>query len=304
MESESMMSVDVARSETGVRRRRTAPRRVLIAAGSGETDGKALWAGLLELVQGGGDPEAAAGARTPRGTGQPVAWAVDDVETAAGQLRSLLAAGVERALVVPFVTADDAGRTTWAEQLAREMADLRARFPDARLDDLGAAGAPEADVVPGLLTAAQVANARVVADTIERAFGGSPARLAGFVAALRGPLPNGTAIILRGSAVMGSSFRQGVPFDDDGPGTSDLDVVVVGEDAARLWVPQARLLGGVNTLPLDDKAAWVAPSLEPARRAAQAVVGRPTAVQAMAGWFLALRSLLQSQDYVVLSGPA
>ena len=60
--------------------------------------------------------------------------------------------------------------------------------------------------------------------------------------------------------------------------------------------------GGINTLPLSDDAGWVAPALDRARRRAQAIARRPVSIQAMAGWFLDLRTLVQGQPYVVLNG--
>ena len=80
--------------------------------------------------------------------------------------------------------------------------------------------------------------------------------------------------------------------------------MAVGEDAVGLWVPEARLLGGINTLPLSDKATWVAPGLDRARRQAQAVIHRPLSIQAMAGWFLDLRAVVQRQPYVILHEPS
>ena len=137
---------------------------------------------------------------------------------------------------------------------------------------------------------------------LERGFGGDAARLRRFVSTLRDALPEGTTIALRGSTVAGRSYKTGEPFDAEGPGTSDLDVVVVGEPVLGLWVPEAQLLGGINTLPLSDDARWVAPSLDRARRRAQTVARRPVSIQAMAGWFLDLRTLVQGQPYVVLDG--
>jgi hypothetical protein len=139
-------------------------------------------------------------------------------------------------------------------------------------------------------------------DALERGFAGDATRLRRFVSLLRSALPPGTTIALRGSAVGGRSYRTGEPFDADGPGTSDLDVVVVGDPVLELWVPEAHLLGGINTLPLSDDARWVAPSLDGVRRRAQAIAGRPVSIQAMAGWFLDLRTLVQGQPYVVLNG--
>jgi hypothetical protein len=140
------------------------------------------------------------------------------------------------------------------------------------------------------------------ADTLERGFGGDPARLRRFVSILRAALPPGTTIALRGSTVAGRSYKTGEPFDAGGPGTSDLDVVILGEPVVGLWVQDAQLLGGINTLPLSDDAGWVAPALDRARRRAQEIVRRPVSIQAMAGWFLDLRTLVQGQPYVVLNG--
>ena len=120
------------------------------------------------------------------------------------------------------------------------------------------------------------------------------------MAALGEGLPAGTTVILRGSAVNGLNFKTGEPFDADGPGTSDLDIVVVGDDAARLWVDDALLVGGLNSLPLNEESGWVAPELDPARRQAQAIAGRPVSIQAMPGWFLDLRWWLPDQAYVEL----
>ena len=140
----------------------------------------------------------------------------------------------------------------------------------------------------------------LLAEAIERIFGHDRDALARFVAALGEGLPAGTTVILRGSAVNGLNFKTGEPFDADGPGTSDLDIVVVGDDAARLWVDDALLVGGLNSLPLNDESGWVAPELDPARRQAQAIAGRPVSIQAMPGWFLDLRWWLQDQAYVEL----
>jgi hypothetical protein len=137
-------------------------------------------------------------------------------------------------------------------------------------------------------------------EVIERAFKGDEWVLRRFVATLREPLGD-SRIVLRGSAVTGESYRGRERFDARGPGTSDLDLVVLGEDAMRLWLPNAFYFPGVNTKPLGDKSRWVAPTLDLARQAAQALVERPVNIQAMAAWFLELRALLQVQRHVFLT---
>jgi hypothetical protein len=143
----------------------------------------------------------------------------------------------------------------------------------------------------------------LLAGAIDRAFGGDLDRFALFMRALQDGVPGGTRLVLRGSAVQGASYKTGEPFDARGPGTSDLDVVLLGEDAMAAWDPDAFYLPGVNTQPLDDASPHIAdPRLERARREAQDAAARPVALQAMARWFLDLRSGLQGTPYVVLGG--
>ncbi|MFN8629762.1 MAG: hypothetical protein U0838_05380 [Chloroflexota bacterium] len=160
----------------------------------------------------------------------------------------------------------------------------------------------EAGASPIVVPPSQEARAEeLVLGTIERGFGGDPHRLRSFVRVLQSALPDGTEVVLRGSAVAGRSFRTGDPFDAHGPGTSDLDIVVLGEPVRELFAEEAQYPGGINTLPLCDATPWVAPSLEPARRRAQAIARRPVSIQAQAPWFLELRARVQGQPYVILA---
>ena len=135
---------------------------------------------------------------------------------------------------------------------------------------------------------------------VRRAFRGDPDLYERFLATLRA-VTGDADIVLRGSAVTGESYRGHEAFDARGPGSSDLDLVLVGRDAFRHWAPEAFYLRGVNTVPLSEASAWVAPGLEPARKAAQALVGRPVHIQAMARWFLELRAIFQRQPHVTLT---
>ena len=143
-------------------------------------------------------------------------------------------------------------------------------------------------------------QASLLEAAVRRAFGGDHRRFERFVACLRAGLPEGTRIALRGSAVAGSSFVTGEPFDAAGSGTSDLDVVVIGTEAMGLFSPEAFYVPGVNSKPLCDATRWVAPDLDAVRTRAQALVRRPVAIQAMAGWFLELRAVVQGQPHVLL----
>ena len=137
---------------------------------------------------------------------------------------------------------------------------------------------------------------------LRRAFRGDPDVYRRFLATLR-EATGDTDIVLRGSAVTGESYRDREAFDAHGPGSSDLDLVLVGPGAFQHWVPEAFYLRGVNTVPISDGKPWVAPSLEPARKAAEKLVGRPVNIQAMARWFLELRAIMQGQPHVTLTEP-
>lgn len=277
---------------------------VLVASGREDDDPAALWTALLAVAQGDGDTAAPADG--------PTAWAEHGVDASVERMERLLEAGYDRILVVPVGVlevpndADDhVARSAWQGPLAAAIDRLRAAYPGVSIHDLGrSASGPEAVALAHLVAVPVTGSPSMLAGAIARGFGGDPAGLAQFIARLRTGLPPTTTIALRGSAVVGHRHGEGVPFDADGPGTSDLDVVAVGESAVELWVPEARLLGGINTLPLSDEATWVAPALDDARRQAQAVVHRPLSIQAMAGWFLDLRAVVQRQPYVILHAPS
>lgn len=281
---------------------------VLIAAGRREDDPADLWTALLEIAPGtvgrrDRPPDPDDQARPP---GKAEAVVVSGIEDANARMRALLDRGYDRLVALPVGALDAAvDPATWQGPLAEAVEAIRASYPEAEVLDLGRPTRdPAAATLVDVLAIPRNDSPAMLAGSIVRGFGGDPAALAQFIACLREALPDGTTIVLRGSAVTGYRHAQDVPFDADGPGTSDLDVVAIGEDAMGLWVPEARLIGGINTLPLSDKAPWVAPSLDPARRRAQALVARPLSIQAMAGWFLDLRALVQGHPYVILNEPS
>ena len=158
--------------------------------------------------------------------------------------------------------------------------------------------------VPEVLDESAESQASLLEAVVRRAFGGDHRRFEQFVACLRAGLPKGTKIALRGSAVAGSSYLTGEPFDAAGSGTSDLDVVVIGSEAMELFAPEAFYVPGVNSKPLCDATRWVAPDLDGVRMQAQALVRRPVAIQAMAGWFLDVRAVVQGQPHILLGDAA
>src|SRR5262245_27884856 len=91
--------------------------------------------------------------------------------------------------------------------------------------------------------------------TIDRvvrlAFDGDRERFERFLRGLADVLPPDGSIILRGSAVTGSRWEDGAPFDADGPGSSDLDVTFIGGGMLRRW--DEFYIPGLHTVPLSDE---------------------------------------------------
>jgi hypothetical protein len=138
-------------------------------------------------------------------------------------------------------------------------------------------------------------------NVIRLAFGGSRERFDRFVEMVRQSIPAGTGVVLRGSAVTGERWKDGAPFDADGPGTSDLDLTLVGGDeviglfkATGFWIP------GFNSRPLSDEDPDIAPDLVPLRQRLMAMVNRPVNIQAARDVVMYVRGELVGQPYLVL----
>jgi len=138
-------------------------------------------------------------------------------------------------------------------------------------------------------------------NVIRLAFGGSRETFEAFVDAVQQAIPPGTGVVLRGSVVTGERWKDGAAFDADGPGTSDLDLTLVGGDeviglfkVTGFWVP------GFNSRPLSDDDPDVAPDLVPLRKRLMAMVNRPVNIQAARDVVMYLRGELGGQPYLVL----
>src|SRR3954471_5905012 len=77
--------------------------------------------------------------------------------------------------------------------------------------------------------------------------------------------PPGSTVVLRGSAVTGVRWRDGAAFDTDGPGTSDLDLTLVGHRILSYFTFDGFFVPGVHTRPLSDIDRDIAPDLVPLR---------------------------------------
>ena len=138
------------------------------------------------------------------------------------------------------------------------------------------------------------------ANIVKFAFGGDEDRLTDFIRVLREEIPPGTAVVLRGSAVTGRRWKDGAPFDADGPGTSDLDVTLVGDKAIGLFTVTGFFMPGVHSRPLSDEDPGIAPDLVPLRETLMAMTGRPVNIQATRKAAMAFRGETLGQPYVTL----
>ncbi|HEU4572609.1 MAG TPA: hypothetical protein VFR93_07960 [Candidatus Limnocylindrales bacterium] len=235
-----------------------------------------------------------------------VSYATDEPGALEAALERAIEAGGRQLLVLPIAVAvQEPTPPANLDDLDRRVAAVEERHPGIEVSYVGPPwdDAPTLEAVIDLLGAgAEPGPTELLGGFVGRAFESDWDRYASFVATLRAGLPADTRIVVRGSAVQGESYRSGEPFDARGPRTSDIDLVLLGDRAMALWRADAFYIANVNTLPLYDAARWVAPDLEPAREAAQEVAGRPVAIQAMAPWFLELRSALQGTPYLLVDG--
>jgi hypothetical protein len=152
--------------------------------------------------------------------------------------------------------------------------------------------------------AGELTDAEKRANVVRLAFGGDEDRLAEFIRVLRQEIPPGTAVVLRGSAVTGRRFKDDAPFDADGPGTSDLDVTLVGEEVIGLFTVTGFFIPGVHSRPLSDEDPGIAPDLVPLRETLMVMTGRPVNIQATRPSAMKFRGETLGQPYVTLIDPA
>ena len=108
-----------------------------------------------------------------------------------------------------------------------------------------------------------LSDAEKRANVIRLAFGGSAERFDQFLDVIRQEVPEGTSVVLRGSAVTGQRWKDGAPFDADGPGTSDLDLTLVGDAVIGLFGVTGFFVPGVHSRPVSEEDPDIAPALIP-----------------------------------------
>lgn len=139
------------------------------------------------------------------------------------------------------------------------------------------------------------------ANVIRLVFGGDQARFDEFCRVLRDAIPLGVGAVLRGSAVTGARWKDGAPFDAEGPGTSDMDLTLVGGDALDMFRLDGFFVPRLHSRPLsDEEDPGIAPELVPLRQKLINMVGRPVNIQATGNLVMFLRGDLLGQPYLTL----
>lgn len=134
-------------------------------------------------------------------------------------------------------------------------------------------------------------------------FNGDEKLLQEFTEKLRAGLPQNTGVALRGSVVTNERYEDKREFDADGPGTSDLDVTLIGNEVIKKWNEDDFYIPKLHTKPLCDKDPNIAPELRPLREELQKVMGRPVNFQATANFILFVRDVIFDQPYFMLIEP-
>ena len=137
-------------------------------------------------------------------------------------------------------------------------------------------------------------------NVIRLAFDGSEDLFRQFCDEVRAAIPEGTGVVLRGSAVTGKRWNDGAPFDADGGGTSDLDLTLVGDKVIGLFKVTGFFVPGVHSRPVSEDDPDIAPDLIPLREKLMVMVRRPVNIQATRDFVMYLRGELIGQPYLVL----
>ena len=139
-------------------------------------------------------------------------------------------------------------------------------------------------------------------NVVRLAFNGDVERFDKFCEIVRAAVPEANAGVLRGSAITGRRWKDNAPFDSDGPGSSDLDLTLVGADVLRYYTLGGYWIPGIHSRPLSDEDPDIAPDLIPLREKLMAMVHRPVNIQGTRDWVQSLRGDLMGQPYLILFG--
>jgi hypothetical protein len=148
----------------------------------------------------------------------------------------------------------------------------------------------------------EISESEMRANVIRFAFGGDEARFQQFCDIVRDAVPEAHAAVLRGSSVTGERHSDKAPFDADGPGTSDLDLTLVGGGVLRYYSLDGYFIPGIHTRPLSEDDPDIAPELVPLREKLMAMVKRPVNIQGTRDVMQYFRGDLLGQPYLTLFG--
>ena len=138
------------------------------------------------------------------------------------------------------------------------------------------------------------------ANVLRLAFADDEEKFESFLRVIRQEIPQGTGVVLRGSAVTGQRWNDGARFDADGVGTSDLDLTLVGDEVIGLFTVTGFFVPGIHSRPLSDDDPNIAPDLVPLREALMAMTGRPVNIQATRKAAMRFRGETLGQPYLTL----
>jgi len=139
-------------------------------------------------------------------------------------------------------------------------------------------------------------------NAIRLAFEGDRERFKQFCRVLRENIPPTTAAVLGGSSVTGHNYELGVPFDAEGPGTSDLDIYLIGNEAVNCFTLNGFWIPGIHSHPIKDGDEEIAPGLKPLRQRLKEISGREVTIQASQKFYYWIREKLIGQAYLCLAG--
>jgi hypothetical protein len=149
-------------------------------------------------------------------------------------------------------------------------------------------------------TERELTDAEKRENVIRLAFEGDPQKLDTFVQLIKDFIPENTGVVLRGSAVTGFRWKDGAPFDSDGPGTSDLDLTFVGHRILEYYKITGFFVPGVHSRPVTEGDLDIAPDLLPLREKLMDMVKRPVNIQGTRDFVMYFRGELLGQQYLTL----
>ena len=156
------------------------------------------------------------------------------------------------------------------------------------------------DPVPDEAVQGDLSEAVKRANVIRLAFAGNVSLYEQFCREVERVIPPGTTVVLRGSAVTGQRWKDHAPFDSEGPGTSELDLTLVGAEALTFFTLDGFFVPGVHSRPLSDDDPDIAPELVPLRDRLIEMVKRPVNIQASRDIVIQFRGDLLGQPYLTL----